>query len=466
MVPSAEMGASKSGRISVLAVVGQQEPLIESATAAVERRAPTIPLGDAQKKMPSGLEIDPSIPAVPVGTGRDISVESVSAPKRSQAFAVTAFVDTDDPAKVPDTIGGTPIFSNPKIEPFTTCGGDPAVGAIADVEQRLKVAKLAANGLDGDGVAIAIMDTGINLAHLHAQLGRIPRFDPMNSWTAPGVNVPHGQHPVGHGTMCAYDALIAAPKATLLDFPILSANAPGGAATSGTIAVALIAFATLLANWAVAFARGGANRYKALVVNNSWGIYHPSWDLPPGHRGRYIDNPNHPFHLQVTALARSDADILFAAGNCGAHCPDGRCQGNVTQAIMGANAHADVLTLAGCDVNDAWVGYSSQGPSIANMPREKPDITAYTHFHGSEAFGAGTPDTGTSTACPVAAGCVAALRTNAMLSPQNVPPSHLFAQLRTTARKQPGQTGWNKDTGHGIIDVDAAAQSLGLISTS
>jgi len=160
------------------------------------------------------------------------------------------------------------------------------------------------------------------------------------------------------------------------------------------------------------------------------------------------------------ALAVSGADIVFAAGNCGAQCADGRCQSRTTGTIMGASASDSVLTLAGCDTNDQRVGYSSQGPSISGMFQQKPDLTAYTHFVGSEAYGPGSPDSGTSTSCPIAAGCVAALRTR--LSPGTTPPASLFAQLNATARVVGGAAGWNGDYGHGIIDPLAAATTLGL----
>ena len=106
------------------------------------------------------------------------------------------------------------------------------------------------------------------------------------------------------------------------------------------------------------------------------------------------------------------------------------------------------------------VGYSSQGPSIAGMPPQKPDLTAYTHFLGSEAFGANQPDSGTSAACPVAAGCVAAIRTK--LAPSVVPPANLFAQLRASARPPATGPGWNGDYGYGIIDPDSAAATAGV----
>ena len=227
---------------------------------------------------------------------------------------------------------------------------------------------------------------------------------------------------------------------------------------AGFLSDALLAYAYLNARVA---SPGWRRRYRALVVNNSWGMYHPSWDFPPGHPGRYSDNPNHPFNIIVGTLTRAGADILFAAGNCGADCPDGRCQGVTKNTIAGANAHPDVLTLAGCDITDNRVGYSSQGPGIPGMAKQKPDLTAYTHFLGSEAFGVGSPDSGTSTACPVAAGCVAAIRTR--LAPGNVAPKVLFSEFKAKALPKPGPTNkWNKDYGRGIIRPLAVASHFGL----
>lgn len=454
------MAEPGNGRIPVLVQLDPQRPLVESAMAFRERRAPTIDLGAA--RVPPGVAIDPTFPAVPVGSARPegMSLRAVE-PRRSEQFVVRAYVEAADLSQIPREIDGRPVYSDTVIAPLLTCGVNAAVGVTADVAAKLNVAALAANGLDGDKVAVAVVDSGINLAHIATQRGSLPRFDASNSWTPGGVRTLPGQHGVGHGTMCAYNVLVAAPKATLLDYAVLMSRAPGGSTAAATVSVALLAYAHLISGWAVAFAAGGPQKYNALVVNNSWGVYHPSWDFPPGHRGRYIDNPNHPFNLIVSTLARAGADIIFAAGNCGLQCPSLQCQNRTTETIMGANAHGEVLTLAGCDTADARVGYSSQGPSIANMPQQKPDLTAYTHFLGSEALGKGDPDTGTSTACPVAAGCVAALRTKE--SPFNTPPANLFNQLRATARQVAGPAGWNADYGHGIINPVAAAQTIGII---
>jgi len=452
----------------VLTVLPKQEPLVESARAFHEGRTPEIPLWEA--KVPGGMQLDATRPAMPLGGAHmaAMTLDTLRA-DTSEHFVVQGFVEAKRPEDVPQTSDGAVLYADPVIVPLQrvplapgagpTCGNSPAVGDANAVKTLLDVNALVGKQLDGTDVAIAIMDTGINLAHLTKLLGPAVRLDAHNSWTPPDGLIPPGRYPVDHGTMCAYDALIAAPNATLLDYPILSTRPPGGGQMSGSIGGALVAFSHLLANWAVAFAPGGASKYKALVVNNSWGMYHPSWDLPPGHPGRYCDNPNHPFNLVVAVLARS-ADILFAAGNCGADCPATGCNFRTTETIMGANAHADVLTVAGCDTNGLRVGYSSQGPSIRGMPKKKPDVTSYTHFDGSEALGERVPDNGTSAACPVAAGCVAALRTR--LSPRTTPASALFDQLRASAKPANGTPGWNGDYGYGILDPVAAAMALGL----
>jgi hypothetical protein len=236
------------------------------------------------------------------------------------------------------------------------------------------------------------MDMGINLAYLQTKLGFTPKTDAARSWSPISNYIPF-QWPLDnpitrepmarHATMCAFNALTAASKATLLDYAILEGNAPG---LSSRLSIAIQGMSQLGRYLA------GTPPYKALISSNSWGVYNPSTDFP----GRYIDNPNHPFNVQVTTLAAAGMDIVFAAGNCGAQCPDSRCGGTnpaTPQPIMGASAMESVLTVAGCDTNDQRVGYSSQGPSIAGMYQFKPDVTSYTHFLGSEAFGPGKPDT-------------------------------------------------------------------------
>lgn len=448
-------------RVPVILVVPSHSEFRTTAAAAIADPSASLNVNAAPTY--SGVELDPRFVPVPIGdgTGGAMSTDVLTA-EASPKFALRGHIQVATLNDIPKTADEALIFSDPEIAPMVTCGGTPPVGNSQSVANKLQVAQLQARNLDGAGVAVAIVDTGINLAFLSNKLGAQPTLDGAASWSPPGTPPPGpGAWPVAHGTMCAFDVLIAAPRATLVDVPVLSAHFPGGASTmSGTLSAALAAFGFLLQSWA----SGPLAAYKSLVASNSWGIFHPSWDFPAGHPGRYCDNPSHPFNLQVAAATNAGIDVVFAAGNCGAPCADGRCQGRTTGAIMGASAVQEVLTIAGCDVNDLRVGYSSQGPSIANMYQDKPDITAYTHFLGSEAFGVGSPDSGTSAACPVTSGGVAALRSSPNASPRAaLTPAQLFAALRSNARQMQGAAGsWNGDYGFGVIDLVQTATALNL----
>jgi subtilase family protein len=302
--------------------------------------------------------------------------------------------------------------------------------------------------MDGEGVAVAIVDNGINADFLR-QRGLSPKLDVYLSWS-PLRTVRPGHAPVDHGSMCAFDAAIAAPDATLLDFAVLQSTRRGGSAMDGILSDAVQAYGVLLTMMML----GDDQRpFHSLVVSNSWGMYSPTWDFPAGHPGRYADNPNHPFNIVVGSLAQAGADILFAAGNCGPGCPDYRCQGHVVNAISGANSHPDVITVAGVDTTGRVAGYSSVGPGA--LTHDKPDIAAYTHFLGSEAFGWGQPDSGTSAACPVMAGVVAALRTSVHYDrgKANRSPAALKAfLLQHAVRRSAGEAaGWSPIDGYGIV---------------
>lgn len=456
--------------VRVLIEVEAHEPLRESALrsrSVIKSAAPAPGIQATATDIGFGdnVKLDTDFEAIAIGTGEFDSPLTSFQPDQSPKFVVRA--EVPEGAVNDGVVDGRRIFSDPGIAPIIICPGDPALGTESDVRLQHKISAIHARGLTGNRVAIAIMDTGISAQHL-AGKNITNAIDSSVVWNAlaaiSGSNglVPPGGHPADHGTMCAYDVLIAAPDARLLDYPIMHGftGQPAGSSIGGFLGDVLQAYAHLEAFWSVSFGPSRQN-YDALVISNSWGVYHPSWDFPAGHPGRYIDNPNHPFNLRVEAMARQNIDIVFAAGNCGSDCPDSRCQGKVTETITGANAHPAILTLAGVDIADNRVGYSSQGPAIAGMGQpQKPDVACATHFLGSEAFGAGEPDSGTSAACPVAAGCVAALRSQ--LNQAMFPPAKLFDAIRNTARQPGGQSGWSGDLGFGIVDTDAAAQQLGI----
>ncbi|GII03634.1 S8 family serine peptidase [Planobispora takensis] len=345
-----------------------------------------------------------------------------------------------------DVVG---VFSDPVIEPNITCGGDPPVGDWRDVARLLDVDGLAEDGLDGTGVALAVVDTGINLEHVVRHIGREALLDKERSWVPGGVDGTPGAFEVDHGTMCAFDTLVAAPRATLLDLPVLLSRRQGGSALDGLLSDAVAAYAHLRD---VLTAQPEESR--ALVVSNSWGSFSPRWDFPVGHPGNYSDNPAHPFNVIVAGLEQEGADILFAAGNCGRDCRDGRCA-YPDRPIVGANSHSRVLSVGGVDVRNERVGYSSQGPG--RLSQRKPDLCAYTHFSGSKAFGDDAPDSGTSAACPVAAGVVAAVRTRWPAT--RLTPGQLRVLLRRTAEDR-STVGFDYDYGYGIVATEGIRTAL------
>lgn len=441
------------GVIRVLVTVPDTRAVVESAVSMAFAPA-TAP------DLPPGFVMDPSFPAVPVASGavnETVAVMSAGMAMLPQAsdqigpgaFVVRGVIDENEfdravsASRLPD--GTVRVFADPQISAFPTCGQDPALGTGLDVKRLLGAGRLMQRQMNGTDVALAIVDTGISLPFLQTK-GVLPRLDAQASWSSSSALLP-GQATVGHGTMCAYDALLMAPQALLFDCAVLTAPPAAGSIMSGTLSNAVAAYGKLLQ---LMLLSPDERHFHSMVVSNSWGMYQQAWDFPSGHPGRYGDNPNHPFNIQVASLASAGADILFAAGNCGPVCPDGRCDKPTLPPIFMANSHPDVLCVAGVDTSGSVVGYSSRGPGI--LGNQKPDIAAYTHFVGSEVYGKGAPDSGTSAACPVMAGVIAALRSAFPYDSTLVrrAPANVRSFLKSTAV---GTGVWQNDWGSGIIDT-------------
>ena len=145
-----------------------------------------------------------------------------------------------------------------------------------------------------------------------------------------------------------------APNAQIYDIRIAAPD------IGATISNAIAGF-----QWAI-------DRHKAngtpQILTNSWGIFQDNWDPA------YATDPNHPFTRKVVDALNEGIIILFAAGNCGGTCPDGRCgtDNGPGKSIWGANGHPRVMTVGAVNKNEQFVGYSSQGP--AALDPQKPDF--------------------------------------------------------------------------------------------
>lgn len=331
------------------------------------------------------------------------------------------------------------LFDLARMSGGTDCSPFRPGVTLRTIRQLLGVRRVWADGFAGQNVILGMVDEGVNGKTYPVIGGYEPESDDELRFGEAAIT--------SHGSMCAADVLVAAPRARILDYPMLD---------QATSADGAFMFQLILEQRR----KDGTPQ----VVNNSYGFVGlPSQNAMPEHEAWDF---NHPFNRKVREVAASGAAVFFAAGNCGSDCPSGNCKASAIgpgRAINAAAAMADVFTIAAVNSRGERVGYSAQGPALAppgGFVDRKPDFAAYTHFFGN--FGPGRPggdadeyDSGTSAATPVAAG-VACLLLSAF--PQLTPARLRQALLQ--GAMEVGQPGWDPLHGHGIINAGASYQRL------
>ena len=318
--------------------------------------------------------------------------------------------------------------------PPCDCASNVPKGAIADVASYLKVDQVWAQGFNGTGITIGIVDGGIT-----AQGRPTSGADTgAGGWPNKLVSGVTGGWPAAdwgttgvawgwHGNMTATDARGMAPGAQIYDMRISDA----GSAT-GVVSNALSAY-----QWAIdTFKATG----KPQVLSNSWGMWQKNWAAD------YATNPNHPFTKKVVEAIDAGMIVLFAAGNCGKTCGGSKCGSDKGpgKSIWGANGHPRVMTVGAVNKNEQFIGYSSQGP--AALDPKKPDFCGISHFTGFF-----NSDSGTSAACPVVAGVAALLKQGKPAATHD----QIKRCLQSTS-KDIGPAGWDPHSGYGIVQGKAA----------
>ena len=326
-------------------------------------------------------------------------------------------------------------------------------GNPGDAHRLIRAQALVDRGLTGRGVHVAIIDRGLNKEEI---IRRRPE-----SWGGGigAIDVEPGVAPrTSHGAMIARNILDLAPEATLYDVPLI----PSRIGTPHFFASHAHAVIQSVID-SIRQLRQQGDPHQPWILVNAWAIFDRATEEP---LGDYTENrnpgspglPGHPlFRLMQTAVDDS-IDVIFAAGNCGQHCRDPRC-GKVDRgpghSIWGANAHPAVLTVGAVSVTGEWMGYSSQGPVFGPAP-EKPDLALPSHF--ADGANAALANTGTSAATALAAGVVAAIRSGPKWHATSLPPGALKAALIKGAAG--GSPGWNRKTGHGVLDAQGALEQL------
>jgi hypothetical protein len=337
------------------------------------------------------------------------------------------------------------------------CPGTANLAGFGHREQArrgVRAGALAAQGLRGQSVNVVIIDEGLdkNLIPAANWGGGLDHFIDVDLVLPAGSSRPHS-----HGMMVARSILDLAPDARIYDVPAIPSGLPPNIQTF--ISTIQSAYTSLIHE--ILYRRSMPEWSGPWVLINAWGIFDTRSD-PTGGYTRNSAIGGHPLINRITeAVATYNLDIIFAAGNCGQFCPDQNCgplDRGPGHSIWGANAHPLVLTVGAVRSDETWTGYSSQGPGPELLAVQKPDLCAPSQF--VETYDAALLSSGTSAACAMAGGVVAALRSNLAWSQAAVTPQTLKAALMAIPRKSDGLTGWDDRFGFGVLDAKQAMATL------
>jgi serine protease AprX len=286
----------------------------------------------------------------------------------------------------------------------------------------------------GEGVAIAIVDTGIN--------GARPEFPPskrVSEWAPAGVDP--WIDGVGHGTMCACIATGTTAQGGVFD---------GVAPDAGLISCRTKFFDSEIVT-IYDFLTDFANDHEemAVVASNSFGRKTGTAPPPP---------PDSDLADALTDALEAGVVVCFSAGNYH-ELAGGAAAACSPTSIWLHKCLGDVLTVATSRPDGTMWFYSSRGPGqFQGRPdmKDKPDVTAPTPPNGRVVYGddvRSLPDGwGTSGACPQVAGLAALLRGKRAATVQEV---------RDAIRDTAVSLGHAPDCqGEGLIDCAAAIAAL------
>ena len=351
---------------------------------------------------------------------KQIQKEVISRDTHPGLFAISGDIECleyhilEDPGVIP--------FNGKKIDPVVNRRHHnhvyPSTSAIPlkgnTIEEVIKstefgIKNMRDAGIDGEGVKIFIVDSGINIQDKDKKNidQYFRRGDPGTSfWDE-------------HGNMIASIVNKIAPKAKLLDVQIVEEDLDSEPLTN-----AMDAYIKILKD---------PNLKKDTnpkIIVNAWGIGDPNFQIKRlDHlstdskvtKENYATDPNHPFNKKVEDLIQGGYIVLFAAGNCGIKGENCALSGE-GQSIWGANGLEDVITVGAMTFEKSYQEQSSRGPAQINCHNKKgsdllncldqnkdgyilkPEFCGFTNFNAYRAA-----DTGTSASTAYVAGVCALL---------------------------------------------------------
>ncbi len=306
----------------------------------------------------------------------------------------------------------------------------PGAPSLDDVIKMIR-ADAAWSVTRGNGVVIAIVDTGIDGSH-----PEFPSWKRVGFWKPDNDNTPDWSDWHGHGTMCA--TIAAGTRAA-------GGRFDGVAPDAGLIGCKTWFYESELVNAYDYLTDLSVNHGMTVVACNSFGI---NTGTPPQKQS----------DLFIQALDDAIAvgiTVVFSAGNYHAlvgghpaHC--------APTSIWQHKSRSDILAVATCTLDRTIWYYSSRGPGqgygLPNTNR-KPDVTAPTPENGRILWGSSVQSLrdgwGTSGACPQVAGLAALIRSK----DPSINRTDLHAAIRNSADPLPYPVDC---VGAGVIDCSAA----------
>jgi subtilisin family serine protease len=302
------------------------------------------------------------------------------------------------------------------IHPADAVSGEPGIAAAAAPE-------LWSHGIDGRGVTVAALDTGVDLTH--AELASRYRggadswFDPFGEHSDPVDLNGHGTEVLG--VMVAGDGMGMAPGARFIAARVFNDS---GASTDSAVHLAF--------QWLLDPDGNPATDDAPDVVNASWGAQLAACDRE--------------FEPDLQALRAAHILPVFAAGNDGPGASSDTSPANLPEAVS-VGAAAGATTIA---------AFSSIGPSRCDGGQFPSLVAPGTGIRSTARFGFdATGLAGTSFAAPHVAGALALLLE---IAPQLSAADQ--ASLLIGSAHDLGAPGADPTFGAGSLDVAAAARLL------
>jgi serine protease AprX len=301
---------------------------------------------------------------------------------------------------------------------------------------RAETTPVGGGALDGSGVGVCVVDTGVDPGHEQLS-GRVAGFfDAIAARTTPYDDHGHGTHVAnialgdGTGSGAAAQAVGVAPAATLYAAKVLDGSGYG----SDSQVVRGVEWCTAQT--------GAAAEPDVRVISMSLGDDSTS-------------DGDDPLSVAVEAAVAQGFVVVVAAGNSGDAPSTVNAPGVTPGAVtVAAASEWSAPSTAGHD-NGIWLAaFSSRGPAHLATPSvtvTKPDITApgVSVLAADAGTGSGyVTMSGTSMATPFVAG---ALALAVQVDPGATPTSLKAALMQTAADR--GLAGVDNEWGAGLIDV-------------